>query len=147
MIQFLKKYSKRRARWTIVLPAQKMNCSCCRQEEISRRRKSMKGLIWNVSRTIMRICKHICFQVASRSQQKTFLAHLGNSSRKIELFPKSNIFVANIEKIQTWDRIVLVESALLVTVFATKYGGDREPLSHYNRNYFRRDKGRRKRQT
>ena len=50
---FLEIRPKQTARWTIVLSGQKMNSSFWGQQEISRPRKPMKGLIWNVSRKNM----------------------------------------------------------------------------------------------
>ena len=42
-----------KARWTIALSGLKTNYICWRQQQISMPRKTMKGLIWNMSMTNM----------------------------------------------------------------------------------------------
>ena len=56
-------HPEQRARWMIALPGQEMNSSFWRKQQISRPRKSMKGLIWDVSRTIRTDPKHICLKL------------------------------------------------------------------------------------
>ena len=123
MIQFLEVHPKRRT--TIVLSGQKTNSGCWRKQQISKPRKT-EGVnleyVKNKSAQILFVSN-----LSPRKQQRIFSAHWGNFSRKIGLLPKSNSFVTNIEKLQTWgNKVEMVDR-----IVATFYNRNMEKIANH----------------
>ena len=67
---------------TRILSGRKINSSCWSQQEISKPRKPMKGLIWNASRTNKHILWAYLPQICPKKGAETIFSTMGAFFRK-----------------------------------------------------------------
>ena len=122
-------HPKRRGRWTIVLSGQKTDSSCWRHWQISKPRKPMNGLIWNVSRANMHRSSAYLFQIYPKQVVENIFNTLGKFFTKDRIVLKTKrLRYKYIKALRLGNKVEPV--GRIVSTFYDICNEDCEPLSH-----------------